>query len=50
MRWVVIIPQKKIIDGIELYHKKNKNILYKLFGDKKLIENCLVSKKIEVNI
>ncbi len=38
---------KKIIDGIELYHKKNKNIIYKLFGDKNLIENSLVSKKID---
>ena len=25
---------KKIIDGIELYHQKNKNIFFKLFGDK----------------
>ena len=37
----------KIIDGIELYHKKNKNIFYKLFGDKHLIENLLKSKKID---
>ena len=24
---------KKIIDGIELYQQKNKNVFYKLFGD-----------------
>ena len=38
---------KKIIDGIELYHKKNKNIFYKLFGDKNLIEKALINKKID---
>ena len=38
---------KKIIDGIELYHKKNKNIFYKLFGDKNLIEKALIKKKID---
>jgi len=37
----------KIIDGIELYHQKNKHIFYKLFGDKDLIENSLKSKKID---
>ena len=25
---------KKIIDGIELYLQKNKNVFFKLFGDK----------------
>ena len=38
---------KKIIDGIELYHQNNKNIFYKLFGNKDLIENSLKSKKID---
>ena len=38
---------KKIIDGIELYHQKNKNIFYKLFGDKNLIEKSLKNKKID---
>ena len=38
---------KKIVDGIELYHKKNKNIFYKLFGDKNLIEKALIKKKID---
>ena len=38
---------KKIIEGIELYHKKNKNIFYKLFGDKNLIEKALINKKID---
>ena len=37
---------KKIIDGIELYYKKSKNIFYKLFGDKNLIKNALINKKI----
>ena len=31
-------PQK-IIDGIEIHHKKSKNIYYKLFGDKNIIED-----------
>ena len=38
---------KKIIDGIELYHQRNKNIIYKLFGKKNLIENSLKNKKID---
>ena len=29
----------KIIDGMELYHQKNKDIFYKLFGDKNIIED-----------
>tara|TARA_B100001173_G_scaffold301269_1_gene301655 strand:- start:28 stop:1035 length:1008 start_codon:yes stop_codon:yes gene_type:complete len=37
---------KKIIDGIELFQKENKNIFYKLFGDKSLVEKNLKSKKI----
>ena len=38
---------KKIIDGIELYHSKNNNFFYKLFGDKSLIEKFLINKKID---
>ena len=38
---------KKIIDGIELYQQSNKNIFYKLFGDKNLIEKSLINKKID---
>ncbi len=38
---------KKIIDGIELYQKKNKIFFYKLFGDKKKIEDSLKNKKID---
>ena len=38
---------KKIIDGIELICKKNKNIFYKLFGKKNLIETSLKNKKID---
>ena len=37
---------KKIIDGIELYQKKNNNIFYKLFGDENLINKHLQNKKI----
>ncbi len=37
----------KIIDGIELYHQKNIDILYKLFGNKDLIEKSLKNKKID---
>ncbi len=39
----------KIIDGIELYQKKNKNVFYKLFGDKDLIQKSISKKKIESN-
>ncbi len=38
-------PQK-IIDGIEYHHQKSKNIIYKIFGDKKLIEPAIFKKKI----
>ena len=38
---------KKIIDGVELYHQKNKNIFYKLFGDKNIINKSLKNKKID---
>ncbi len=38
---------KKIIDGVELYCQKKKNIFFKLFGDKNLIENSLNNKKID---
>ncbi len=37
----------KIIDGIELYHQKNIDILFKLFGNKNLIEKSLKNKKID---
>ena len=40
----------KVIDGIELYSKENKNIFYKLFGDKNLIQQSLKNKKIDVDI
>ena len=38
---------KKIIDGIDLYYQKNKNIFFKLYGDKSLIEKSLKNKKID---
>jgi len=42
-------PQK-IIDGIELHHKKNKNVFYRLFGDKNVIDPVVKSKSIDKNI
>ena len=42
-------PQK-IIDGIELHHKNNKNVFYKLFGDKNIIEPQIKTKSIDKNI
>ena len=41
-------PQK-IIDGIELHHKKSKNILYKLFGDTNIINPIVKKKSINKN-
>tara|TARA_B100000579_G_C22830658_1_gene855751 strand:- start:279 stop:1286 length:1008 start_codon:yes stop_codon:yes gene_type:complete len=38
---------KKIIDGIQLYQKENKNVYFKLFGDKDLVLNCLKNKEID---
>ncbi len=38
---------KKIIEGIELYQQKNKNIFYKLFGDKNSIEKSIKNKNID---
>ena len=39
---------KKVIDGIIHNHKKNENILYKIFGNKKEIEK-LIDGKINLN-
>jgi glycerol-3-phosphate acyltransferase PlsX len=41
-------PQK-IIEGIELHHKKSKNIFYKLFGNKNLIDPIIKNKSIDNN-
>jgi len=38
---------KKIIDGIELHHSKNKNVFYKLFGDKIKIQEILKNKNLD---
>ena len=38
---------KKIIDGIELYHQKNKNVYFKLFGDSIIIEESLKNKNLD---
>ena len=40
---------KKIIDGIEVHHNKSKNIFYKLFGDKYIIEPIIKNKSIDKN-
>ena len=40
---------KKIIDGIEVHHNKSKNIFYKLFGDKDIIEPIIKKKSIDKN-
>ena len=39
---------KKIIDGIILNNQTNKNIFYKIFGNKTQIEQC-IANKIEIN-
>ena len=36
----------KIIDGIELYSKENKNIFYKLFGDNSILRKIFFTKVI----
>ena len=36
-------PQK-IIDGIELHHKKSKNTFYRLYGNKNIIEPAINKK------
>ena len=38
---------RKIIKGIELFHKDNNHVFYKLFGDKNLILPCL--KKVNLD-
>ena len=40
----------KIIDGIELHHKKSKNIFYKIFGDQNIIDPIINKKSIDKNI
>ena len=37
---------KKIIDAIELYHRENKNIIYKIFGNQNIIEKIILNKSI----
>ena len=37
---------KKIIDAIELYHQENKDINFKIFGNKSIIEKIIISKSI----
>ena len=41
---------KKIIDGIELHHKNNKDIFYKLFGNRNIIEPIIKKKSIDNNV
>ena len=40
-------PQK-IIDGIEKHHKVSKNVFYKVFGDKNIIDPIINEKSIEI--
>ena len=40
----------KIIDGIELHHKKSKNVFYKIFGDKNIIDPIIKKKSIDKDI
>ena len=42
-------PQK-IIDGIEIHHKESKNIYYKLFGDKNIIDPIINKKSIDKGV
>ena len=41
-------PQK-IIDGVEFHHKNSKNVFYKLFGDKNIIDQIIKKKNIDKN-
>ena len=41
---------RKVIEGIELHHKKSKNVFYKLFGDKNLIDPIIRNKSIDNNL
>ena len=41
---------KKIIDGLEHHHKKSKNVFYKLFGDKNIIDPLIKTKSIDKDI
>ena len=37
---------RKVIEGIELHHKKSKNVFYKLFGNRNIIDPIINSKSI----
>ena len=39
----------KIIDGIQLHHKKSKNVFYKIFGNKNIIDPIIKKKIIDKN-
>ena len=39
----------KIIDGIELHNKKSKNVFYKIFGNKNIIQPIIEKKTIDKN-
>ena len=42
-------PQK-IIDGIDVHAKNSKNVYYKLFGDKDIIDPIINKKSIDKNL
>ena len=39
----------KIIDGIQLHHKKSKNVFYKIFGNENIIDPIIKKKIIDKN-
>jgi len=41
---------KKIIDGIQLHQNNSKNIFYRIFGDKNIIDPIIQKKSIDKNI
>jgi len=38
---------EKILDGIELHHKQSKNVFYKIFGDKNIIDPLINKRSID---
>ena len=47
MQWGGDNAPQKVIDGIELHHSLSKDIYYRIFGDKDLINKFLKNKNIE---
>ena len=49
MQWVVMDHQKKTLDGIVHHHKKNKDVFYKIFGNKSEITPLIDDKILKDN-